>query len=109
MSNTTTGISVMGLDLGDRQSHFCLMDEAGEIVQEGTVGTNEPHLTRWACAMAPTRFRFAGSSCRSRARRSSAHWSFCLNLDAAELNDIVGLLRTCYSDCPMNEQMCDAA
>lgn len=56
MSNTTTGISVMGLDLGDRQSHFCLMDEAGEIVQEGTVGTNEPHLTRWACAMAPTRF-----------------------------------------------------
>ena len=33
MSNTTTGISVMGLDLGDRQSHFCLMDEAGEIVQ----------------------------------------------------------------------------
>lgn len=56
MSKTTTGISVMGLDLGDRQSHFCLMDEAGEIVQKGTVGTSEPHLTRWASGMAPIRF-----------------------------------------------------
>lgn len=56
MSNTTTGISVMGLDLGDRQSAYCLMDEAGKVAQRGTVGTNEPHLTRWACAMVPTRF-----------------------------------------------------
>ena len=56
MSNTTTGISVMGLDLGDRQCHYCLMDEAGEVVQRGTVATTDPSLARWAAGMQATRF-----------------------------------------------------
>ena len=46
----------MGLDSGDRQSHYCLTDEAGEVAQRGTVATTDPGLTRWAAGMPAMRF-----------------------------------------------------
>ena len=32
---TTTGSMTIGIDLGDRFSHVCVLDEAGEVVEEG--------------------------------------------------------------------------
>lgn len=32
---------VLGLDLGDRKSHYALLNEEGEVVEEGSVGTNQ--------------------------------------------------------------------
>jgi transposase len=42
----------VGLDVGDRQSQFCILDEAGEIVAEGRIRTTvealREHFSRWA-------------------------------------------------------------
>ena len=36
----TTGTTLtIGIDLGDRFSHFCVLDGAGEILEEGRVRT----------------------------------------------------------------------
>ncbi len=47
----TRGTTV-GLDVGDRHSQFCILDESGEIVAEGRVRTTaetlNEHFTRWA-------------------------------------------------------------
>ena len=29
--------TVIGMDLGDKLNHFCVLDEAGDIVESGTV------------------------------------------------------------------------
>jgi transposase len=34
----------IGLDLGDRQSHYCVLDHAGEVVSSGSVATTERAL-----------------------------------------------------------------
>ena len=39
------GITV-GLDLGDRYSHICVLDNQGEILEEGRVRTTEAALRR---------------------------------------------------------------
>ena len=31
----------IGLDLGDRSSYYCVLDEAGKVIQEGSVGTSQ--------------------------------------------------------------------
>ena len=31
----------IGLDLGDRNSHYCILDEAGEVVSEGQLPTTK--------------------------------------------------------------------
>ena len=31
----------IGLDLGDRSSYYCVLDEAGKVIQEANVGTNK--------------------------------------------------------------------
>jgi transposase len=36
--------AVVGLDVGDRQSHYCVLDLAGTVVAEGTVATKEAAL-----------------------------------------------------------------
>jgi transposase len=44
--------TTVGLDVGDRYSQFCILDEAGEIVAEGRIGTTvealREHFARWA-------------------------------------------------------------
>ncbi len=44
--------TTVGLDVGDRYSQFCILDESGEIVAEGRVRTTaetlNEHLARWA-------------------------------------------------------------
>ena len=32
---------VLGLDLGDRKSHYALLDESGQVVEEGWIQTNQ--------------------------------------------------------------------
>jgi len=36
----------MGLDLGDRYSHYCLLNSDGEVVEEGRVQSTEAALRR---------------------------------------------------------------
>lgn len=39
-------MATIGVDLGDKRSHFCVLDEAGEIVEEGCVSTTAGALAR---------------------------------------------------------------
>jgi len=36
--------AVVGLDVGDRQSHYCVLDLGGDVVAEGAVKTTEASL-----------------------------------------------------------------
>jgi len=38
---------VVGLDLGDRHSWLCVLDEGGEVVEEGRIQSTEAALRRW--------------------------------------------------------------
>jgi transposase len=44
--------TTVGLDVGDRHSQFCILDETGEIVAEGRIRTTtktlNEHFIRWA-------------------------------------------------------------
>src|SRR5260370_36968964 len=40
-STTTLLTRTVGIDLGDRMSHYCILDEQGEVVAEGTLRTTE--------------------------------------------------------------------
>ena len=42
----TTGKRTIGLDLGDRSSRYCLLDEQGDVIQEGSVATTRKGLDR---------------------------------------------------------------
>jgi hypothetical protein len=35
-----------GLDLGDRSSYYCVLDEAGEVIQERSVSTNKKAMAK---------------------------------------------------------------
>lgn len=37
---------VVGLDLGDRYSHFCILDPEGEVIEEGRIATTKEALRR---------------------------------------------------------------
>lgn len=37
----------VGLDLGDRKTHICVLDSAGEVVVETTASTTRPGLSGW--------------------------------------------------------------
>jgi len=45
----------VGLDLGDRHSHFVILDSEGRIAEEGRVGTNEESLRREFSSRSPMR------------------------------------------------------
>lgn len=47
--------ATVGLDLGDRHSHFVILDSEGRIVEEGRVGTNEEALRRKFSSRSPMR------------------------------------------------------
>ena len=36
----------IGLDLGDKFSHFCVLDESGEVLEEGRVATTTRGLSQ---------------------------------------------------------------
>jgi hypothetical protein len=38
----------VGLDVGDRVSHVCVLDAAGRIVERARVATTVEAMTRWA-------------------------------------------------------------
>ena len=46
------GIKTVGLDLGDRFSHFVVLDAEGQLLEEGRVATREPALRKhfFSCA-----------------------------------------------------------
>jgi transposase len=48
-------MTTVGLDVGDRYSVLCVLDEHGEIIEEGRVPTTPPALERRFRAMAPAR------------------------------------------------------
>lgn len=50
----TAGLTI-GLDLGDRYSHFCVLDGAGEVIEEGRVTTSEAGLRHRFEQACPTR------------------------------------------------------
>lgn len=45
----------VGIDLGDQMSHYCILDEQGEIVSEGTLRTTEAGFREQFQRMAPAR------------------------------------------------------
>jgi transposase len=45
----------VGIDLGDQMSHYCILDEQGEIVSEGTLRTTEAGFREQFQRMAPSR------------------------------------------------------
>lgn len=46
---------ILGIDIGDRRSRFCLGDQYGEVMKEGTVFTEEADLLALVEALEPTR------------------------------------------------------
>ncbi len=63
MTETTTtttatlskSTSTIGIDLGDRKSHICVLDEAGQIIEKGTVATTPAGLRKRFERCEPTR------------------------------------------------------
>ena len=51
----TKATSTIGIDLGDRKSHICVLDEAGQILEEGTVATTAAGLCARFQRCEPTR------------------------------------------------------
>ncbi|MBI1738776.1 MAG: IS110 family transposase [Acidobacteria bacterium] len=45
----------VGLDLGDRNSHYCILDEAGEVVSESSLSTTQTGLSSLFAKMAASR------------------------------------------------------
>ena len=51
----TKSTATIGIDLGDRKSHICVLDEAGQILEEGTVVTTAAGLRKRFERCEPTR------------------------------------------------------
>lgn len=49
-----SGMTV-GLDLGDKYSHCCVLDASGEVIEEGRVATTAPRLNQYFGKMQPCR------------------------------------------------------
>jgi transposase len=45
----------IGIDLGDRLSHVCVLNEAGEVIERRRIATREPSLRRELAAYPPSR------------------------------------------------------
>ncbi|MFT7479940.1 MAG: transposase, partial [Gammaproteobacteria bacterium] len=52
---TTAPTMTIGIDLGDRQSHICVLDAAGEIVEESRIATTPKALRARFEGLTPTR------------------------------------------------------
>ena len=54
-ASTTPGTMTIGIDLGDRHSHVCVLDATGEIVEESRIATTPKTLRARFDGLAPTR------------------------------------------------------
>lgn len=54
LTTTTTSVTI-GIDLGDRYSRLCVLDESGEILEEGRIPTNETAMKRRFQSTEPVR------------------------------------------------------
>ena len=52
---TTPAISTVGIDLGDRKSHLCVLDAEGEIIEESIITTTPKSFRARFVGLAPTR------------------------------------------------------
>jgi len=43
----------VGIDLGDRSSRYCILDEQGEVLAEGSVATTKKGFARFAWRWEP--------------------------------------------------------
>jgi transposase len=55
MTDITTRFATIGIDLGDKQSHYACVDETGTIVEEGTVGMTMSAFRKALELFEPTR------------------------------------------------------
>jgi transposase len=53
--STSLPTRTVGIDLGDQTSHYCILDEQGDVVSEGTVRTTEVGFQEQFWRMAPAR------------------------------------------------------
>jgi transposase len=53
MARTITG--TIGCDLGDRHSHVCVLDEAGEVLERARLTTSRVGFSKWFSRLAPAR------------------------------------------------------
>ena len=51
MKATKAANVTVGMDLGDKTSRYCLLDEDGEVLREGSVGTTKKAMTQVFAAM----------------------------------------------------------
>ena len=49
------GAATIGIDLGDQWSHYCMLDESGEVTEEGRFRTTEAGVTKRFVDMEPVR------------------------------------------------------
>jgi len=49
-----TNVTV-GMDLGDKTSRYCMLDENGEVLREASVGTTKEGMTQVFATMKPCR------------------------------------------------------
>ena len=54
--------AVVGLDVGDRQTHYCVLDLGGELTVEGVVATKEASLRVQFAGKGPDADRAGGRS-----------------------------------------------
>lgn len=54
-TSTTNATLTIGIDLGDRQSHVCVLDDAGQIIEEGRLATTPKAFQARFEGLVPTR------------------------------------------------------
>ena len=59
-TNTPPTLTI-GIDLGDRTSHLCVLDAAGDVVEEGRIATKPQALRARFENLAASRSRWAGT------------------------------------------------
>ena len=62
MTQTTTTDMTIGIDLGDRFSQYCALDDAGEVIEEGRVKTTSEAFGRRFGSARPMRIAIEAST-----------------------------------------------
>src|SRR6478672_3773811 len=55
MKTTKSTNVTVGMDLGDKTSRYCMLDENGEVLREASVGTTKEAITQVFATMQPCR------------------------------------------------------
>ena len=50
----------IGIDIGDQWSHYCVLDEEGEVLEEGRLRTNAEGFAQHFASEAPVRIAMPG-------------------------------------------------